>query len=518
MSYQDKSSHRRSSLAFVLVAALALVGLIWWVWNVRSYDRPAPTHDNVELTARTSSVVIPIEISLSDIQTKINAAVPSTLYSIDQSMDDCVPAQWAEFCLLPRPWGGCAQNVKTKITPGIDCHLSGSATLRGPISVGGFGTRLTLTVPVNVSITAKGRGEIGKNIQQTAGADANLTATLEVDIDEDWQPKVKISISNRWDDPPHVWIFGGKISFADKVDPKIDEIIADLRKRLHDMLADLKLREEVQEQWNKIFEPIGLQESPGVWLSFSPQSVGYGGYEIKNGALNMTFMVMGTVNTHLGSKPKPQTPSPLPKLLRELPTPGFDFSLALSADYSAVADQIQRALKVGNSQEFDVTGLGKIKVTFKDVSIYQSVDKALAIGLTLDAQPPNSFFATKGTVWLLSQFEVDNDRKLLTPTKLTVYSKTNNAPVDLLVSLVELAPINNALRGALTYDFSEKYQQLMRLATDSLNRQLTPDLYLDGHLDGVKVDSVVADDTALTGIVDARGRLAIRSGSKPAKQ
>jgi len=377
---------------------------------------------------------------------------------------------------------------------------------------------LTLTVPVNVSITAKGRGEIGKNIQQTAGADANLTATLAVDIDEDWQLKVKISISNRWDDPPHVWIFGGKISFADKVDPKIDEIIADLQKRLPDMLADLKLKEKFQEQWNKIFEPMRLQESPEVWLSFSPQSVGYGGYEIKNGTLKMTFMVMGTVNTHLGSKPKAPTPSPLPKLLRELPAPGFDFSLALSADYSALADQIQHALKVGNSQEFDVTGLGKVKATFKEVSIYQSADNTLAIGLTLDAQPPNSFFATKGTVWLMSQFDVDNDRKLLTPTKLTVYSKTNNAPVDLLVSLVELAPINDALRGALTYDFSQKYQQLMRLATDSLNRQLTPDLYLDGHLDEVKVDSVVADDTVLTGIVDARGQLAIRSGSKPSKQ
>ncbi len=87
MSYQAKSSHRRSPSAFVLAAALALVGVIWWVWNVRSYDRPAPTHDKVELTARTSSVVIPIETSLSDIQAKINAAARLRCAGPSQSED-----------------------------------------------------------------------------------------------------------------------------------------------------------------------------------------------------------------------------------------------------------------------------------------------------------------------------------------------------------------------------------------------------------------------------------------------
>jgi hypothetical protein len=511
MSSKSKISNRlRRSSAVLLIAALTLVGLIWWFWSVRSYDRPAQTHDEVELTARTSSIVIPTSISLSDIQAKINAAVPATLYSIDENMNGCAPAKMATICIIPR-----SKCIKTYITPAIDCHLSGSATLRGPISARASGANLTLAVPVNVDVKAQGRGAIGKNIQKTAGADANLTATVKFDIDEDWRPKIEISIANHWDDPPHVWLFGGKISFADKVDPKINELIADLQKRLPGMVADLKLKEKIQEQWNKAFEPSRLRDSPELWLSFSPQRVGYGGYEIKDGALKMTFMMAGTVNTHLGSKPEPQNPSPLPKLLRELPASGFDFSLALSADYTTLSDQIKRALKVGVSQEIDVSGLGKVKVTVKDVAIYQSLNRALAIGLTLDAQPPNSFSATKGTVWLVSQFGVDNDKKILSPNNLAIYSKTDNAPVDLLLSLVELGPINDALRKALTYDFSEKYQQLLQLANDSLNRQMSPDFYLEGHLEGMMVEAILAGPTALTAIVNARGQLAIRSGHKP---
>ena len=34
------------------------------------------------------------------------------------------------------------------------------------------------------------------------------------------------------------------------------------------------------------------------------------------------------------------------------------------------------------------------------------------IGVTVDAEPPNSFLATKGTVWLTAQFGIDNHKKI----------------------------------------------------------------------------------------------------------
>lgn len=508
---------RNGKLVALVVGAVAVLGCAWWVWSVRSYDRPPVTHDSVKLDTQTSSIVVPVALPLADIQKEVNAAVPSPLYTVNENRDNCVPPKWVEMCILPRPWGGCAQNLKTKISPGIDCNLSGAVTLRGPISVGGSGTTLTLAVPVNASVTAKGRGEIGKNFQQTAGADANLTANLNFDIDEDWQAKVDINIANHWDDPPHVWILGGKISFADKIDPKINDLIADLKKRLPKMLGDLKLKEKVQQQWTKGFEPIQVQGAPEIWLTFSPQKVGYSGFRIQDGALTAAFMLGGTVETHLGAKPRAQTPSPLPKLARDLPAPGFNFSLALSADYTALVNQAKRELKIGETQEFDVNNVGKVKVTFNDVTMYQTEGTALAVGLTLDVQPPHEILATKGTVWLVTKFGVDNEKLTIFPSNLTVYVKSNNVSVDLLTSLIGLSPINDALRKALTYDFSNQKQKLIEQVDASLNRQLTPDIYLEGHLDDMKIDSAAAGETALAAVVNAKGKLALYSGSKPAR-
>jgi hypothetical protein len=112
--------------------------------------------------------------------------------------------------------------------------------------------------------------------------------------------------------------------------------------------------------------------------------------------------------------------------------------------------------------------------------------------LTLDVQPLHQILATKGTVWVVAKFGVDNEKQTIFPSNLTVYIKTNNVPVDLLTSLIGLSPINAALRKALTYDFSKQKQKLIEQADASLNRQLAPDIYLKGHLDDVKVDSVAA--------------------------
>lgn len=47
---------------------------------------------------------------------------------------------------------------------------------------------------------------------------------------------------------------------------------------------------------------------------------------------------------------------------------------------------------------------------------------------------------------------IDNDTKIVSRTELAFYSKTNNAPIALLVSLVEVGPTNDALCKAKPTD------------------------------------------------------------------
>jgi hypothetical protein len=84
-----------------------------------------------------------------------------------------------------------------------------------------------------------------------------------------------------------------------------------------------------------------------------------------------------------------------------------------------------------------------------------------------------------------------------------------------LVSLIEFRPLNNALKGALTYDFSSQYDKLIANTNSTLKRQFTPQLYIDGKVDNVTAESVDAGPDGLTAIVDAHGMAAIHSGRLP---
>lgn len=510
MKRKSKTAAPRVLIGFVGLAVV--LALAWW-WTAKSHEQPPRTADIIQVLPHQSSFAIPVSAKLSDIESKLNSSIPATLYSIDEGLSDCVPPQWIDKCIVPNIFtGGCSQHLKTIITPGIDCHLSGAVTRRGSVSVAGAGQNIALKVPINVSVTAKGRGEIGKNIQSTASGDFDATATLTFDIDEDWKPSGAVSADYNWTDPPHVWILGFKITFADKVDPEIRKQLDSLRQKLPQLLSDLNLRALAAQNWEKAFTVIQVSKSPSIWITVAPESVGYSGYSVSDGKIQLTLSAAGNVSTSLGSQPAPPSTTSLPKLARTQSGSGFDFSLPLYASYSALEDQLKLALKVGEQQSFTVRGVGDVKVTFKDVVLHQTTGKALALGLSLEADPPSSFLSTKGTIWLTTKFELDNDKKVVAPETLAIYSNTNNVPADLLVSLVQLPPINDILRNALRYDFSSEYARMLKEVNGSLRRQLTPDMYIDGRVDTMRFEDIAAGPDGLAATLKAHGMLALYSG------
>ena len=477
---------------------------------------PPHTRDPIDLPEKSSSIIVPVAVSLADLQIAANKQIPTTLYSIDQNQDACVPAQWINTCVLPRIWPahGCAQYLKTKATPAIDCHLDGQITRRN-VTVGGSGTTLALSVPIDISVTASGRGAIGKNIHQTASANMVANATANLDVNESWEPKANINANYSWTDPPHVWILGFKITFADKVDPKICELIAQLQQNLPGLLANLKLKDIVDKYWQSGFTTLQVSGTPPVWISLHPEFVGYGGYRIGNGELDLTFMAGGKLTTSIGAKPDDPTPSPLPNLQKTLPTPGFDLSVPISADYATLHDQLATGLKFGQEQSFDLQGYGHVKATINDVVLYQTTDKNLAIGISLDASPPVGFAAAKGIVWLTTKIKIDNATQIVSSDNFVIYGKEGNGPLDLIVSLIQFTPLKDVVRNSLAYNYTDKYNKTLENINTALKRQLTPQLYTEGKVDKVTPETVVAGPDALTAIVDAHGMIAIHSGVLP---
>ncbi|MER9124257.1 DUF4403 family protein [Mesorhizobium sp. M0959] len=507
----------KGSIAMAAIAAVAVIGGgVWW-FQTKSRAVPPQTQAAVGNSANASTIVLPIKASLAEIQTRLNKEIPGTLYSVNEPRDACVPAGWIDKCILYAPFSSrCIQRLKTKISPAIDCHVDGSVT-RGTIQVTGSGQTLNLSVPIAVNVTVKGRGEIGRHIQETANGNATVTAAVQADIDEDWNPKATVTPDYHWDKSIGVDVLGFRITFADKVDPKIKDALADLQGKLPGMLQDFKLKERVAKGWDKGFTAIKVNSAPDVWLRFAPKTVGYKGYEVADGVIRLSLMAGGDAETFVGAKPADPAKVPLPPLVKDLPAAGFEFNLPISLDYAALETEAEKALKVNEKQVMDVPNFGKVDVTFTDVKIYQTTGNLLAIGVSIAADPPTSFLDTKGTIWLTGSVKIDNDAKRLSIDKLDVFGKTDSDTVDLLVSIVSIAPVNKAVRDAVSRDYSKDYEKSITEANKALNMQINDDLYFNGKLDSVAANSVSAGPTSVLVNLTAKGSGELGFGKMPSE-
>lgn len=462
-----------------------------------SNTAPPINNSPVKLITRPSSVIIPISASLLDIQRKLNEDVPNPLYKVDDHLSKCIPAQYTTVCAVPKltcKWFKCRKSgcnvpeVKTKISPDISCDLKGNIT-RGDIQLGGAGQTLSMFMPVHIDVSAKNIGGVIKS--ETAKGSADVRANAALDINEDWIPVGTVNADYSWNDRIGVDVFGQRVTFASKVDPKVREAIAKFRNGLPSQLEALNLRDSVAGAWTKGFTAVELSADPPAWLRLTPTAIGFSGYEIQGDRLTLTLMANGVTETFIGSKPHDPAPRPLPKLVKSLPQPGFQFYLPVLASYASLEDAAEKALQVGEKQKFP-TKLGEVQVTFESVTLYPTNGGALAVGIKLDADPPNQFFDTEGTVWLKAAPRIDNAKRTIWFDQFEPASSTDNPGFDLLISILRSPWVNERLRKALRYDFSLKYAAALAKANAALNRDLSDGWHAHGQITNAEVDRIVA--------------------------
>ena len=506
MSIDTVSSRRsiKSKLLYTALVAVTIGTTTWW-GVVESYSAPHRTAEAIPFQTQSSSFVIPVVMNLDDLQRRLNQDVPEVLASVDENRDGCVPATWVKVKWL--------FGLKTKATQAIDCNLKGQA-VRGPITLGGNGKTLTITMPVSASITAKGRGEIGKHIQTTATGAITATANVQADIDENWNPSAIVSADYSWNNRIGVNVLGFRITFADKVDPQLRKMIEGFQKKIPEALARLTIKDHASKLWKNSFATLQVGKDPNLWVKLTPEVVGYNGYSVSGRELKFSIMASGRTETYFGQQPAPAVATELPGLKRDLPAKGLNVFVPVSVDYTTLANAAKSALKVGEEQSFEIPGRGNVKATFKDVVIHQTDGRRLAIGVTLDSNASVGFLnlsKARGTVWFVADVNVDNLSKRAKVDRFEAHGKTDSATANILTSILNLPAVNRALLNCLQYDFSAKYSDAIRQVEDGINRQVSSDLRLAGKIDGIEVESIVAGPGALIANVSAKGQAEIRT-------
>src|SRR6478609_340292 len=105
---------------------------------------------------RNSTLVVPIDMSLDDLQAALERKAPHKLWSIDKPNQKCIGGQRIR-----------AFGANVKVTPDIDCRIVGEVT-RGRISLSGSGERLTISLPVHATVAARDVGGVLRGNTATA--------------------------------------------------------------------------------------------------------------------------------------------------------------------------------------------------------------------------------------------------------------------------------------------------------------------------------------------------------------
>lgn len=305
---------------------------------------PAEAYQTLEYTAPVSHVVVPVELSLREIETELNKQLDGLIYD-DTDFEDGV---------LMKVW---------KISP-ILLSMNGE----------------TIIYEVPIKIWSKVKWEFSQfgfklSDEFTADASLRMTFNTKLKIGTFWTLEPQTTLQKYdWIQKPVVT--GGSVSLpitfiADKVIKSQQKIITEA---IDDEIKNqIVLRKYVEEGWNAMHQPIQLYDSPVAWLRLKPSNISVTPLTGNKDFATASIQIDGVAETFLGNKP-PVTLKNLPNVSYINKTAG-DFSISLINEMS-----YENASKLASQYlagETYTSSNGKKKIHIDSISIYGGGDNLI---------------------------------------------------------------------------------------------------------------------------------------------
>jgi hypothetical protein len=467
-----------------------------------------------------STITLPVSINLNTVEARINAEVPSRLETISMKGHMCKEAEWLKTKSIPK----CSMKgikiyckdrwLKTKITPEIKCDVDGWVERNGPISLSGSNNSLTISVPVKAKVTARGRGDIGKNIQQSVHAATVITAVVTPSISPDWEPSLDINTDFSWTERPNFKLFNLiKVSVGSQIEPKLREVLDDIEKSIPNLLADANLKTKASKAWREIQNPVTLSEQDKITAIFEPVAVGLGNIQTSNKITRVSFNIAGIPRVYVGADAPVMARKSLPNL-SDVPTnqSSIELTLPITAHFDSIAKTGNEKLaQIGDIEldKFGQQGLLQISdVELASTGEVLSVSAEFALdnnaGL-LNALDIFGWFDVKGRVVFNVVPVVDKNLNIVSLSTLKIDTDTNSLVADGLLAIARLKPVQELLRKSVHYNYSEELAMIRLTASKEMARDLSDEVRLLGTINSLAVGNMEVGKNALTIPVDLKG-------------
>lgn len=438
-----------ASTIFAVLVSGAIAGFFWFRAQIDAKaEPPVRASDAIDVPQQVSAIDVPLDVNVSVLSRALEKAVPRTLWSIDQHIDKCVPAQRVKLF-----------KARLKVSPDLGCNVVGQVT-RSAIRLRGQGEEIVADVPIRAQIAARNVGGFLKG--ETATGSAMVHARIRLTMTENWQPRATVRLAYSWTTAPGIDFLGKRITFTDKADEKLAPVVRDLEQSLPREIAKLNIRARVADAWRQSFTSLQLnEENPPVWMRITPQQLSYGGYSLSGNRLRLRLGLAARTETFVGDRPEDPKATPLPPLARDARGSKLEFFIPVIADYAQLEPVLQKALDKRAARPFELPGVGPVMAHFENVTGYGTTGGRIAVGLTLSARPQQGGAETHGLVWLTARPVNQPGTKKVAFTDLAVSGETDGIGGDLLVKLVQSPAIAETLAESLTQNFAKDFDKLL---------------------------------------------------------
>ena len=443
-------------------------------------EAPPRATDKAPSPTQTSLIAVPINASTASLKVALERAVPKTLWTINRREPRCVQPQQVKVF-----------GKKVKVTPPIACTIVGQVT-RGPLRLRGEGDEIVVDVPIHANISARDVGGVLKG--ETATGTAMAHARIKIELTPDWRTQGKARISYGWTRAPGIDFLGKRITFTDEADAKLAPVVRDVEREVNREIAKIDIRKQAADVWRQSFTALELnRENPPVWMRVTPQRILYGGYRIEGDRMNLNLGLEAITETFVSGRPADPKPTPLPRLVREIPKPHLDVRVPVIADYAVLQPVVDRALAKRSARPFVLPKVGAMTVKFGKSTIYGSPGGRIALGVDVDMRlAARTGDPTRGRIWMTAIPVNKPGSAEVHFTDLVINGDTDGVGGDLLIVLGQSAGFAPLIADALTQNFANDLGRLQGKIKRAVDQRREGAFVIRTRVEGFEIGEIKA--------------------------
>lgn len=278
-----------------------------------------PPPERLRLTER-STVFIPVEIPIREVQALVNEAVPDSLYSVRD------------------------ERIRGGIFP---IRMDLDITRDGPIVTRTDSGSVENAVPIR----AAGRVRVPPGIWRPFESTFTIHAQTMLTLDPDWATIAHTSGDFTWRESPYITLLGIRIGLQGKAENALRDQLRKLAPKIDGMIEEkVNLRKEADKIWDSIGEPIQLRADPPAWLLIRPVGTYFTQAVSEADTFVVGLNVEAELETILGDRPVHVLLDTLPPLtpladtLGNVGRKGFQMHLPVTITYQQAQNLLARTL------------------------------------------------------------------------------------------------------------------------------------------------------------------------------